>query len=296
MMPRPDFGTVQKAGLKVQRLSPNNETPPPNAGNFPLMSRGIIPVDPKSTIQHKSNMTNSVEILIERIEKKLDERGTSAHAASKAVVGHKDMIRDMKRRGSMPSLPKLRKLAEYLDTSVDWLTGVCEVDEPTGAIHDTAIPLRGSEAPRDVPILGSALGHDMQLMDNDDSLPVEMHLVEMGEPVDYLRRLPTIKDRHDVYGIVVVGESMIPRFRPGEPVYVDPKRAPQIGDDVIIQLVQPDGDGGQEVISALIKTLVRRSSGFIELEQYNPTQIFRLETNKIFQVHRIIPWAELIGI
>lgn len=274
------------------------------------MSRGNFPVEKIGSFSHKPIMPQPAEILVERIEKKLSEIGTTAFAASVAAVGHKDMIRDIKRRGTMPSLPKLRKLAEHLGTSVDWLTGESDIDTNSSLHHNESSermayrpdrpPINIHDLPRDVPILGSALGHDMKTTNivggSDTEISVEMHMLEMGEPIDYLRRLPTITGRRDVYGVTVVGESMVPRFRPGEPVYVDPRRAPQIGDDVIIQLVQPDGDDGQEVISALIKTLARRSSGFIELEQYNPACRFQLKTDLIYQVHRIIPWAELIGI
>lgn len=94
------------------------------------------------------------------------------------------------------------------------------------------------------------------------------------------------------YALFVVGSSMEPRYRPGEPVFIDPVQPPQIGDDVIVQLLRRDADGEGEVICALVKTLRRRTARFVELEQYEPKRTFKVPHDQIAHLHRIISMRE----
>lgn len=236
-------------------------------------------------------MAKGTEILAKRIHQKLDELGLSARAVSLEATKKPDAIREIE-RGKEPGAARLAAIAQVLNTTVDWLTGQEATEQQV--MSDQSLSFRGFDQPRDVPVVGSALGHDLRLTD-DGEVPIELHMVDMGVTVDYLRRPPSIRHRPDVYGVTVVGDSMHPRFRPGEPVYVDPKKTPQIGDDVIVQLVQQDEIEGQLVVAALIKTLARRSSSFIELEQYTPAARFRLPSEMVLHIHRVIPWGELMG-
>jgi phage repressor protein C with HTH and peptisase S24 domain len=54
--------------------------------------------------------------------------------------------------------------------------------------------------------------------------------------LDYLARPPSLADDPDAYAVEIVGESMAPRFEPGERAFVSPKARVGIGDDVIVQL------------------------------------------------------------
>jgi phage repressor protein C with HTH and peptisase S24 domain len=94
------------------------------------------------------------------------------------------------------------------------------------------------------------------------------------------------------YALFVVGSSMEPRYRPGEPVFIDPIRPPQIGDDVVIQLFRRNEDGDGEVVAALVKTLRRRTAHFVELEQYEPRLTFKVPNSQIAYLHRIISMRE----
>lgn len=151
--------------------------------------------------------------------------------------------------------------------------------------------------PRDVPIYGTALGSEasFDLADGTGTLEIEQAELDQSEVLGYLRRPPALAGRKDVYGVYISGASMYPRFSDGEGVFVDPKRPPRIGDDVIVHLVAPDEHDGERVAAVLIKRLVRRSSSFIELEQFNPAVTFRLDMKMVRAVHRIIPTAELLS-
>lgn len=230
----------------------------------------------------------SETLLQQRLREKLETSGLSAWKVSKEATGNPDAIRQIM-AGHQPGAERLDKIADYLQTTSDWLLGKDEI--PAGAA-DKLIPYKAYEEPRNVPLVGCALGHDLRL-DDDGAIPIEAHLVEMGTTVDYIRRFPRIRSRKTVYGVTFVGDSMVPRYYPGDIGYVDPDQVAAIGDDVVVQLQQRTGEGDAEIVSALIKTLVRRSSSFVELQQYNPATTFRVPSDMVARIHRIIPLKEL---
>lgn len=152
------------------------------------------------------------------------------------------------------------------------------------------------ELPRDVPVLGTAAGAELKIETDGKSLKIEKTLVE-AEPVAYVRRPPAIERNRKIYALYITGSSMEQRFRPGDLVYVDPRRAPHVGEDVIVQLIaeaRPDADPA-EVVSVLVKQLVRTTATHYELTQHNPPLTFRIAKSKVAEIHRIIPLAELLS-
>ena len=90
---------------------------------------------------------------------------------------------------------------------------------------------------------------------------------------------------------------MEPRFESGDLIYVDAKRPAAPGDDVVVQLRDSTGhDGDDQVVSAMIKRLVRRSGNSIELRQYSPELRFILPMTKVAAVHRVVKLSELMGV
>lgn len=152
--------------------------------------------------------------------------------------------------------------------------------------------LRGQ--PKDIPVYGSALAADLVFNDNGHAAPVEQTLFEMGEIITYARRPPAIPQETKVYALYVAGSSMEPRYRPGDPLFVDPRKPPAIGDDVVVQLVSADDE--PQIIAGLIKTLVKRTGSYLELEQYRPEIRFRVPMERVAHIHRVIPQSELFGI
>jgi hypothetical protein len=136
-----------------------------------------------------------------------------------------------------------------------------------------------------VPLLGSALG--ASLAEFEDSVELtELHLTEV---LDYLARPPSLSGDKGAYAVTIVGDSMAPRFEPGERAFVSPRDTVGIGDDVIVQLKDSNGkdDAADRVTMVLIKRLVRRSGGFVELRQFNPDLTFRVPAGRIAAIHRV---------
>lgn len=91
------------------------------------------------------------------------------------------------------------------------------------------------------------------------------------------------------YGVYVVGDSMFPRYRPGEIAHIHPYKPVTIGAYVLVQK-RPKAPG--EPPLAVIKELVRRSGSKITLAQLNPPRTFDLKTDEIVSIHRVVGSAE----
>jgi hypothetical protein len=161
------------------------------------------------------------------------------------------------------------------------------------AVADSPRSFRPLERPRDIPVLGTAACADFHFDGESGSIDVEALEIDLDEVVDWLARPLALEKRADVYGIYYTGVSMVPRFEPGEPGYVDPRRMPKAGEYAVVQLAGDNGDGEHRVIAAIAKKIVRISASFVEMEQFNPPARFRVPREKIAAIHRIIPWAEL---
>jgi hypothetical protein len=74
---------------------------------------------------------------------------------------------------------------------------------------------------------------------------------------------------------------------------VDPRRPPGPGDDVVVQLT--DGNGGRDVVTVLLKQLVRATAAYVELAQFNPPLTFRVPRGQVARLHRVVSLAELLG-
>jgi phage repressor protein C with HTH and peptisase S24 domain len=150
---------------------------------------------------------------------------------------------------------------------------------------------RYMQLPRDVPVYGTAMG---TYKTGGEDQEVEQTDLNQSDIIDQFTRPPGYANRTGLYGLYVAGPSMEPRWESGDPLYVDPKRPPAIGDDVVVYLARPSGED-RELEAVLIKRLARRSGSFIELEQFNPPLTFRVETRRIKAIHRVIPRKELLA-
>lgn len=116
---------------------------------------------------------------------------------------------------------------------------------------------------------------------------VEMTEINSSAIVERLRRPDSLAEDRDAYAVTIVGDSMWPRFRPGRRIIVSPKAPVAIGDDVVVRLRDAEEGKGHGAVQALIKELVRRTAGFIELRQFNPDISFRVEADEIAAIHKV---------
>jgi len=233
------------------------------------------------------------QIIVDRIDARLQALGgLSDRKASLRACGKPDLIRDI-RRGKVPGWERLGEIARALETTADYLRGETENPAPAPADRSAQpVPSR-HELPRDLPVYGTAMGAEASFYsDHAGEIAIEQTDLNSGEVIDYLRRPPALSNRPEAYALYTAGDSMAPKYERGEAVIVDPSRQPVVNDYVVVYLRRTDADSAAAV---LLKRLARRSSSYVELEQFNPAATFRLDRKAIMAIHRVTPWDEAFG-
>lgn len=161
-----------------------------------------------------------------------------------------------------------------------------------------AIPFKmegaSEERMRDnLPIYGTAIGTVKEI----EGEAIEQTTLNTGEVVGYAKRPVILNGNASAYGLWIKGSSMEPRHMEGETILVDPKGKLSNGEDVVVYLrpINPDDDDGETARAVMVKRLVRRSSTYIELEQFSPAKVFRVDMVEVVRVDRVIPWSELVA-
>lgn len=238
------------------------------------------------------------DILRARIQSRLDATGKSAHAVSVEIGANPGYVRDLldPRKGGFPKSDKLTALAHALDTTSDFLIGT--VTSPLPVISDVRIGDRRLDwrgpmpdlSP--IPLVGTG---DCAAITFEDTtgqmLEIERCSFNADHTVRMIARPPALQGAPDLYAIYFHGESMVPRFEPGEVGIVDPSRPPAPGDYVLVQLTNGSDD---HVATVLVKRLVRATTRELVLEQLNPAITFTVPRNRVARVHRILPQTDLL--
>lgn len=235
------------------------------------------------------------ETLADRIQKRLDVLGISERAASLSATGSDATIRMIRTGKSQnPRSDTIAKLAAVLKTTPQWLlTG----DEAPP--QETAAPLSASPAdlvpnarpapeialpatfnlPRDLPALGTAAGS----MLGNGAFQLST------DTIDYLRRPPALLGVRDAYALYVEGDSMWPKFEPGDPIFVHPHRKAKPGDYIVIQ--EPDGSDDER--RAYVKRLVKIAGNVLRVEQFNPRATIDFVISDGLVWHKVLTDADL---
>lgn len=240
----------------------------------------------------------SAELLLKRIDQRLADMGQTRYWLDKEVTGgaKTKVVKEIERKGSIPREPRLRKIAELLGVSLDYLMGRTADPEPVRSevtLRDPAIAWRGQrpEGPG-IPLMGTGDCADIELTSEDGELvSIERSSFDDDYPVRMIARPPALLGARDLYAIYFHGESMIPRFEPGEVGIVDPARPVRSGDYVLVQLNNGEEDS---VCTVLVKRLVHFNAKRVVLEQFNPAVRFTVPRTRITRIHRILPQTDLL--
>jgi hypothetical protein len=167
-----------------------------------------------------------------------------------------------------------------------------EVPEPNGV----PFKMEGASEERmqeSLPIYGTAIGSVREI----DGDAIEQTTLNTAEIVAYAKRPVLLNGKTSAYGLWITGSSMEPRHMEGDTILIDSKGKLRNGEDVVVYLrpVNPEDDDGQAARAVLVKRLVRRTATYVELEQFNPAKVFRVDISEIVRIDRVIPWSELLG-
>lgn len=217
------------------------------------------------------------DALLEKIETRRAALGLSENEVSQAG-GNAYVIRDLRRKASIPGPDKIKGIAAKLGVTVDWLLSLG--DEPPAPLPPRveAVPANVGDVsrmfrdmPSGLPVYGTALGHNIKFGDNG-SAEVEATIFEQTSALLYVARPPALMGVQEAYGFYVQGDSMAPAHKDGVLRFANPRAPLRMQDDVVVQLRAPidDGQNGEEIVCVLVKTLIKRNASEITLEQLNP--------------------------
>lgn len=123
-----------------------------------------------------------------------------------------------------------------------------------------------------IPVIAACRGGQQQEMFLEDG------------PIDWVVRPAYLATARSPYAMYVVGESMMPRFRPAQIVHVNPHKPPASGNGVVIVLKNK---------SVMVKEFIRYSSEGITLCEYQPTmREFFVSADDVDTVHTIVGLQE----
>jgi phage repressor protein C with HTH and peptisase S24 domain len=108
-------------------------------------------------------------------------------------------------------------------------------------------------------------------------------MILSSDPVEFASLPDLIKKPGDGYGIIVVGESMVPEFRPHDTALVHKKLPPVMGEAAVFY-----SDDGHGTVLASIKTFLRETPTHWHVAQHNPKRRFTLSRKAWQTCHRVI--------
>ena len=225
-----------------------------------------------------------METLAKRLSEAMKQHGVNqpglAREASKLGPPVSQQVVQHLIAGRNTSSKHLPAIARALGVSLDWLAG----GEGDGARNDVQLraepgrfALKGAPAADHLRVLGMAeCGPDGWSMWN-------------GDVIDTIPRPSNLLGAPSAYAVYIVGESMSPRYLPGELVYIHPGKPVTIDAFVLVQ-IRPEHDG--DAPKAVVKRLIKRSATKIVLEQYNPPKKFEIKAGDIVSIHRVVGSGE----
>lgn len=108
-------------------------------------------------------------------------------------------------------------------------------------------------------------------------------MILSSEPIAYASLPELIKRPGDGYGIIVVGESMVPEFRPHDTALVHKKLPPVPNEAAVFY-----ADDGNGTVLASIKTFIRETATHWHVAQHNPARKFTLSRKEWQTCHRVV--------
>lgn len=216
------------------------------------------------------------------------ERERLSRAELASLVGsHHNTIQKLENNERKLTLEWITKLVPHLGTTKAEFLKTADAIRPADNSASTinpqeTVPAGGNyyspeKWPRDLPVMGiGECGTDGWSLWN-------------GEVIQMAPRPPSLAGVPKAYAVYAKGDSMEPRYHPGELVFINPAKPIEPGNYVLVQ-VKPRHEG--DAPGALLKRLVRRSATKVTLEQFNPAQKVEIKTSDIVSIHRVVGTGE----
>lgn len=167
----------------------------------------------------------------------------------------------------------------------DFLNALKEISIPLDDLNLDTIPTPKKREDSFAPEIISGKG-----LVGDKSLPVfaaamggEGHQIITFDAIDWVKRPSILENVKDAYAVYIVGESMIPAFRPADLALIHPHLPLQRDTDVVLFHVPPSDEA-----ECIIKRLLGYNDRDWRLEQYNPYDEFSEPRESWPICHRVV--------
>lgn len=166
-------------------------------------------------------------------------------------------------------LPLIRRYLEEEAPAVD-IHSNANTEELVATKNHQGVSLLPGTRPtgaRDLPIRGyTKAGEAGQFLDQ-------------GQTQGWAMRPDSLRGIAEAYAVRVHDDCMVPRYKPGTVLLVDPFRRPDPGDNVVIQLTSG---------ACFVKELVRRGGGKLVCQQFSPNKTVEWKLDKVKSVHLVV--------
>lgn len=105
-----------------------------------------------------------------------------------------------------------------------------------------------------------------------------------GEVIGEVMAPPSLSGVRGAYAVQVAGDSMVPKFRSGDTVYVNPHRPVRRDDYVVVQI---HGDEGSPPLG-YVKRFVSLDLRTLRLEQLNPKKTLTFPAKRVSKIEKIV--------
>jgi len=218
----------------------------------------------------------------QRIRIAREKAGLSQEAlAAKAGGLNKGTVNRLE-LGANTTMETIQRIADALGVEMLWFFDESGSDLPR---HSVPVVPTGDDAAIDETDIRKGYEPDaVPVIAEGDATPDGLlwtNTVVRHAVIEYIARPHDLEDA-DAYGVLVIGDSMLPTFRKGHRLIVSPNTPIEDGDEVYVQLA-----GGER----LIKIAHRTSDGW-RLESLNPKYEPReVAAADVIAIHAIV-WAK----
>jgi phage repressor protein C with HTH and peptisase S24 domain len=221
------------------------------------------------------------------VSAKIKEKSLDMAWLSREIGMNQTYVQQYLTKGSPKWLPEIQRgrLARLLDVDEHLLRPADQGEFAAGRtiqnsqLYRAMSPALAYSGPDMVPVKGTGAGGT----DGENEWN--------GETVDNIARPQALIGVPNAYAVYVRGDSMAPRYRHGELVFMHPGRPPSRGCYVLVQLGEPSEPLGPTK-RALIKEYVRQTPTKLFLSQLNPPKAIEIDMALVKGIHRIVASGE----
>lgn len=187
----------------------------------------------------------------ERLQYARKRAGLTQADVARAFDVTPQAVSQWERGEAAPELEKLARLARLFDVDLAWLlAGDGDPPLPKDVRDYRSAPDVFGE--KDLKVFAAAEGGSGEM-------------VVSGDLIDLVPRPWYMREVRDGFAVLVVGESMVPAFEPGDIAVINPRLPAKNGTDVILIAGEQQGE-----FRASIKRLERSDAKHWHLRQFNP--------------------------